>query len=179
MAGGGSAVHEVVPGLESECGEHPHVHPAAAASARPGVSGRYDGAAPPHAPPRYLFASAAAGLTGVAAPPQGYVRVDLETGETVSWAPGTRRFVEECVVVPVSPEHRRQDVPIESDCFVLGIMYDAEIGKSALAILDGNALADGPVALLWLEGAMPHGLHGSWRPRAGGAEGGAVLWGGV
>ena len=35
-------------------------------------------------------------------------------------------------------------------------------GKSSLVILDGANLAAGPVARVWLEHRIPHGLHGAF-----------------
>ena len=45
---------------------------------------------------------------------------------------------------------------------MLGLMFDAERGTSALQIVDGESMER--VATLWLKHRSPHGLHGSWRP---------------
>ena len=107
---------------------------------------------------------------GRSGPPLGYVRVDLRTGETQKWWAGNRSFCEEVVIVPkdgarvgdddAAPERAR-----EEECWILGMIADHSEGgegKSSLVILDGANLAAGPVARVWLEHRIPHGLHGAF-----------------
>jgi len=48
----------------------------------------------------------------------------------------------------------------EADCWIAAMLFDANAGKSALAILDGDNIEAGPICQLWLKSFVPHGLHG-------------------
>ncbi|KAL3146000.1 hypothetical protein ABBQ38_015360 [Trebouxia sp. C0009 RCD-2024] len=93
-------------------------------------------------------------------PPQAFTRVDTHTGEAQTWFPGRRCFCEELVFVP-GPHADIQ----EDDGYLLGLVYDAAKHKSFLAILDAADFSKGPVAKIWLEHHVPHGLHGFFSPK--------------
>ena len=78
---------------------------------------------------------------GLATAPQGWVRTDLVTGETKARWIGTRHFTEEVVVVPKGEGDRRGggEHP-SSECWVLGMVYDARAKRSGLCVLDGETM---------------------------------------
>jgi all-trans-8'-apo-beta-carotenal 15,15'-oxygenase len=50
---------------------------------------------------------------------------------------------------------------------VMGMMVDHTEeggGRSSLVVLDGADVAAGPVARVWLNHRIPHGLHGAFVP---------------
>ena len=53
------------------------------------------------------------------------------------------------------------DAP-EDAVHVLAMVFDASTRTSALYVYDGADLARGPVAVVRLRHAVPHGLHGDW-----------------
>ena len=58
-------------------------------------------------------------------------------------------------------EVAREDV---ADVWIAAMMFDADAGRSCLAILNGDDIEAGPVCQLWLRSFVPHGLHGSYTP---------------
>ena len=78
---------------------------------------------------------------GLATAPQGWVRTDLVTGETKARWIGTRHFTEEVVVVPKGEGDRRGggEHP-SSECWGLGMVYDARAKRSGLCVLDGETM---------------------------------------
>mmetsp|Transcript_3686 Transcript_3686/g.8801 ORF Transcript_3686/g.8801 Transcript_3686/m.8801 type:complete len:140 (-) Transcript_3686:460-879(-) len=133
----------------------------------------------------------------VSGPPQGYIRVDLATGETQKWWAGNRCFCEEPLVVPkgdyawdgsglggigfdlgsaTGAGMAAAAAGKEEDCWLLGMVVDhteAGGGRSSLVVLDGADISAGPVARLWLKHRIPHGLHGAFVPRARAGSGAA------
>ena len=98
-------------------------------------------------------------------PPLGYVRIDLHTGMTQKWWAGNRTFCEECVLVPKAGSDGGAGT--DDRCWVLGmcVSHDATgAGRSSLVVLDGEDLGKGPVARVWLDNQIPHGLHGMFVP---------------
>ena len=96
---------------------------------------------------------------GLATAPQGWARVDLETGDVRTHWLDTRSFSEEVVLVP-----KDADAADSAAVWVLGMFYDARRKTSALAVVDGETMER--VATLWLKHTSPHGLHGSWEAPA-------------
>mmetsp|Transcript_22614 Transcript_22614/g.70207 ORF Transcript_22614/g.70207 Transcript_22614/m.70207 type:complete len:291 (+) Transcript_22614:827-1699(+) len=130
--------------IMERCGEHPHVNPLFAM-----LESRY-------------YYIGAAPTRDTAAPPQATVRLDGRSGEQVVFLAGDRVFTEEPIVVPRGGAEDPEDF-----VWVLQVHYDAEAGRSGLAIFDGQRVADGPVARVWLRHAIPHGLHGAYGEYAG------------
>jgi len=144
------------------CIDHPHVDP------------RFDG----DASVRYVFMSYCneEGVSG--SPPIGWLRYDRRTGEKKIWTAPPNTFCEEVVVIPrprntgsASSNHDGSSGSIasgpygmgdvdEADCWIAAMLFDANAGKSALAILDGDNIEAGPICQLWLKSFVPHGLHG-------------------
>jgi len=148
----GASVERVV--AVEACIDHPHVDP------------RFEG---DHRC-RYLYMSycndgAPSGSSG--SPPIGWMRWDRQTGEQLVWKAPPRTFCEEVVVIP-RPTAADEDAAVAdaADCWIAGMMYDADRDASCLAILNGDDIEAGPVCRLWLSSAVPHGLHGCFSPGA-------------
>lgn len=133
--------HAPVDGMESVIIEHPHINPS--------VEGQ---------PVRYVYMSLGS-QTGVSSPPLGYLRVDMETGERQEWYAPEHTFCEEVVVVP------KEGGKDEDDVYLLAAMFDAELNRSCIGIIDGKAVHKGPVCRMWLKHQLPHSLHGCFTPQ--------------
>lgn len=78
----------------------------------------------------------------------------------VYWV-GPRRFAGEPLVIP----KRNGDLDREEDAYLLSLVYDAVKDRSSLMVFDlERELKEGPVCTLWLNTALPHGLHGCFAP---------------
>ncbi|MEO8018649.1 MAG: carotenoid oxygenase family protein [Pseudomonadota bacterium] len=84
----------------------------------------------------------------------GVASVDAERGHLQRWRYGSKVFAEEHRFVP-KPGSRRP-----GEGWLLGTLLDYEHGRSGLALLDAEHVADGPVATAWVPYAMPLGFHG-------------------
>ena len=133
------------------CIDHPHVDP------------RFDG----DAAVRYVYMSWCNEEGQSGSPPVGWARWDRRTEQLAVWRAPPRTFCEEVVVIPRPPcagqngEVAREDV---ADVWIAAMMFDADAGRSCLAILNGDDIEAGPVCQLWLRSFVPHGLHGSYTP---------------
>ena len=135
--------HSVVKGMENIVVEHPHIHRA--------FEGR---------PLRYIFSSLCS-ENGVSSPPLGYMRLDLHTGERVTWYAPLHTYCEEVVVVPkVKKDPLEYTLDEQAHVWILATMFDAVRGRSCIGIIDGERLQDGPVCRMWLTHHLPHSLHG-------------------
>ena len=87
------------------------------------------------------------------------VRHDRQTGAMERYDFGKGVYCSEPVFVPGSEgEHDRG--------WVLTECYDGGTGKSFLALLDVERLADGPLAIVHLRHHVPFSYHGWWTPAA-------------
>ena len=111
----------------------------------------------------------ASNLLGDSTPPNGYVKLKVETGSTEmlkegevnsevdSYWFGSRYFVTEPIIVP----KEGGDLENEDEAYLLGMVRDAAKKKNFLAIFDlERDLKEGPVAKVWLKSGIPHGIHG-------------------
>jgi all-trans-8'-apo-beta-carotenal 15,15'-oxygenase len=143
--------------IDTRCCEFPVLHPARV--------GR------PH---RFLYMAAAAKPTGNA-PLQAVWKLDLEAGTQQLWSAAPRGFVSEPIFVPrprrpelaaaVTPDLGdvlEHSAPDEDDGWLLALVYDAARHATSLVILDARDLERGPLARLWLDHHLPHGLHGTF-----------------
>jgi len=144
----GGATVERTSVVGGACIDHPHVDP------------RFDG--DPRVRYVYMSYCNAAGESG--SPPIGWARWDRVTGETQVWRAPPDTFCEEVVVIPRPSDATGGGAEDMADVWVAGMMFDAQRGRSCLAILDGDQLEAGPVCQLWLKDAVPHGLHGCFTP---------------
>ena len=83
---------------------------------------------------------------------------DLDAGasDTYDYGPGV--IAEEHVFVP------RRVPRSEDDGWLIGSYLDYGRGSSGLSIFDARRVADGPVALAWLDYSLPLALHGYFSP---------------
>ena len=88
----------------------------------------------------------------------GVGRLDLETGQLTTWAPGPNSGVQEPQFVP-----RRPDAP-EGDGWLLVLVNRLDQNRSDLAILDTQKLEAGPVAIARLPTRVRSTFHGAWAP---------------
>ena len=105
---------------------------------------------------RYLYIGAAPKDTGKNAPLQAVLKLDLETGAKQAHSFAPEGFISEPIFVP-KPDGKTEDAG-----WVLTLIYDGSKHRSTLAILDGENIAEEPIALLHLKHHIPYGLHGSW-----------------
>lgn len=129
--------------MEETVVEHPHINPL--------LEGQ---------PVRFVYSSLGS-QTGVSSPPLGYLRVDLRTGEKQTWYAPRNTFCEELVVVPKADDSKKGSQH-EEHVWLLAPMFDAELNRSCVGIIDGEAVHRGPVARIWLDHHLPHSLHGTF-----------------
>jgi carotenoid cleavage dioxygenase len=86
------------------------------------------------------------------------LRYDRRGGHSVAHDFGPGHFPGEPVFVP-----RRPDAD-EGDGFVLVVVFDGESGRSYVAVLDAQHLADRPLARAHLRQRVPLGFHGNFAP---------------
>ncbi|MBF2076537.1 MAG: carotenoid oxygenase family protein [Synechococcales cyanobacterium C42_A2020_086] len=127
--------------IESRCCEFPVVHPDK-------VGRSY----------RYVYLGAAHNPTGNA-PLQGVIKVDLQSDERQIWSAAPRGFAGEPIFVPRTFD----PTAAEDDGWLLLLIFNAELDRSELIILDAHDLRE-PVARLRLKHHVPYGLHGSFTP---------------
>ena len=70
---------------------------------------------------------------------QAFGRLDVQTGELQTWAPGPRCFSEELIFVP-GPNATE----VEDDGYLLGMVFDAERFRSSLVVCCPAATARRP-----------------------------------
>ncbi|MBW4505437.1 MAG: carotenoid oxygenase family protein [Scytonematopsis contorta HA4267-MV1] len=124
--------------IESRCCEFPSLHPQ-------NVGHDY----------KYLYIGAAHGESGNA-PLQGFVKMDLQTGEKQIWSAAPFGYGSEPIFVP------RPGSEQEDDGWVLALVYDSQHHRSDLVILDARDFNKEPVARLHLKHHVPYGLHGNF-----------------
>ena len=151
----------IAPGSQNVCVEHVVVHPDFQTR-----------------PAKHVY-GVASNVVGDSSAPTGYVKLPVEDGSTRvleegerntkvdAWWFGTRVFAEEPQVVP----KLNGDPNDEDDAYLLGMIFDAVKDKSGLAIFDlKRDLKEGPICVLWLKSAIPHGLHGCFARDGGGSS---------
>lgn len=142
---------DIAPGCNNICTEHMLVHPHFNTRKARNVYGT------------------ASNLVGDSTPPNGYVKLKVETGSTAirkkgevndevdSYWFGSRYFVTEPIIVP----KEGGNIENEDEAYLLGMVRDAAKKKNFLAIFDlEQDLKEGPVAKIWLKSGIPHGIHG-------------------
>jgi len=159
---------DVAPNARNVCAEHPLVHPKFTSSRA-----------------KYVYA-VASNVVGDSTAPCGYVKLCVEDDDVDStqtqtqmkvgeknenidayWF-GTRYFAGEPLIVP----KHGSDPTNEKAAYLLGVVHDTVKDKAAIAIFDLEMrnLCDGPVAMMYLKSAVPHGLHGCFASDFGGSS---------
>jgi all-trans-8'-apo-beta-carotenal 15,15'-oxygenase len=105
---------------------------------------------------RYVWFGIADQATGNA-PLQGVEKLDLHTGQRLTWSAAPRGFGGEPLFVP------RPGATQEDDGWILLLSYNAARHAADLVILSGETLE--PAATLQLKRHIPYGLHGSFTPQ--------------
>ena len=82
----------------------------------------------------------------------------MESGSVKQFAMSPNLATSEPVFVP-----RSEDSP-EGEGFLLATVYDSEIDKSHLTILDAENIEQGPLAKAMMDHRVPFGFHGNWKP---------------
>jgi len=88
-------------------------------------------------------------------------RLDCETGAVVAHRLPAHQRASEPIFVPRAGAAAGD----ERDGHVLALCYDGRRDESFVAVYDGRAPADGPVARVWLGYAVPITFHGTWAPQ--------------
>ena len=105
---------------------------------------------------RYGYAAIAAPGEGVGAVFRAITKYDRQGGASVTRPIVEGQWVGEPVFVPRSPD------AAEDDGFVLHQLYDGASDRSAIDVLDAQALDAEPLARLWLAERVPLGFHGNY-----------------
>ena len=85
-------------------------------------------------------------------------RVNVDTGEVVTWFGGDAECFQEPIFVPRSGDAE------EGDGFVIAVMNRLRSRTSELVIIDSRDMAAGPVARVKVPFRLRMSLHGSWAP---------------
>jgi all-trans-8'-apo-beta-carotenal 15,15'-oxygenase len=97
-------------------------------------------------------------------PPQSFGCVDV-SGEGAlvdAWFAGERRLVDEATLIPMSTADGLQEDVDERAVWLLAPVFDGATRRTSYVVLDGRALARGPVCECELDTHVPWGLHGAW-----------------
>lgn len=102
------------------------------------------------------------GVAPLGAPPnERMARFEVETGRLREWVPEQPLHLSEAVLVPREPLSAGQ-ARDEAAVWALVMCHDPRRDRSFIAILDGRAPDDGPVAKLWFDHPLPESFHGTW-----------------
>lgn len=107
---------------------------------------------------RYIYASYGRDPTQ-ASPPQGLIKLDVESGTEQTWIGEPDEFLGEAIFAP------RKNTPAgaaEDDGYVLSYLSDWTKNKSEFVVFDAKDIAKGPVYRCPLAVPLPHGLHGTY-----------------
>ncbi len=103
---------------------------------------------------RYGYAAAFAGGLPAAG---GYMKYDMEAGSSAHH--DLKGGMGSEPVFVKDPNSSSED-----DGWVLSYVYQPELDKSEVLIIDSRAFEDGPVARIHLPTRVPYGFHGNWVP---------------
>jgi all-trans-8'-apo-beta-carotenal 15,15'-oxygenase len=102
---------------------------------------------------KYVYGTSGASAT-LNAPPQGLVKVHVETGRVVEkYLPEPNQFFSEFLVVP------RPNGTAEDDAYLIGYRMNGD-EPSTLCVFDAANISRGPIATARLRQRLPHSLHG-------------------
>ena len=90
---------------------------------------------------------------------QGFIKHDLETGESWSFELGPNRYASEA---PFAPRLGSVD---EDDGYLVSFITDENIGASECILLDARRIQDGPVCRIALPHKLCSGTHAVWADR--------------
>jgi carotenoid cleavage dioxygenase len=90
----------------------------------------------------------------------GFVKHDLQTGESWTYDLGPGRYGSEAPFAP------RIGSTAEDDGYLVSFVTDENVGRSECVILDARRVQDGPVARIALPHKICSGTHACWADRA-------------
>ena len=90
-------------------------------------------------------------------PQTSFAKFDFTTATAESVAAGKNCYPSEAVFVPL-PTAQRED-----DGYLLSMVYDAEVDRSFIAVLDASEMWRGPIARCWFDHHVPRPLRGTWQ----------------
>ncbi|GMH41123.1 hypothetical protein BSKO_09033 [Bryopsis sp. KO-2023] len=121
----------------------------------PGINAGFEGS-----PYKYTYVSASL-HPHKNQPGQAIAKVNVDSGAVEMWSAGTHYYVGEPEFVS-NYQGIGAVSEVEDDGWILCMCYDSLAQRSELVVLNARRVIDGPVAVLPLEGKLPHGLHGCW-----------------
>lgn len=107
----------------------------------------------------YVYAAAGAGSVDKVTPPQGIVKIDMDTKESQTWYPEEYEFCGEPMYAPRKGEDE-DDAVDEDNGYVLSVLFNGQKKESELIVFEAADISKGPISRVPLGLAVPHGLHG-------------------
>ena len=90
-------------------------------------------------------------------------RVNIQTGNTETYNFGKGHYCGEPIFIP-KPDHAYSvNSPIEPG-WLMTLVFDEQKDKSYVALLNAEAVANGPIAKIHLKHHSPMSFHGTWAP---------------
>jgi carotenoid cleavage dioxygenase len=89
----------------------------------------------------------------------GYVKTDLQTGESWEYNLGPGQYASE---TPFAP---RAGATSEDDGYLISFIIDENTGGSQCVILDARRIQDGPICRIALPHKLSSGTHACWADR--------------
>ena len=107
---------------------------------------------------KYNYVYAAAGVqSNKASPPQGIVKVNVNTKESQAWFPEEYEF---CGEPMYAPKEGDTDESTEDSGYILSVLFNGIQKESELIVFEASDIAKGPISRVPLGIAIPHGLYG-------------------
>ena len=86
------------------------------------------------------------------------VKLNTKTGDAVTLELGSELYPGEPLFI------RKQDASQEDEGYLLCMVYDGNINKNHIAVIDAQDIQSGPIAKIHFDQAMPFGFHCFWHP---------------
>ena len=90
-------------------------------------------------------------------PPQGIVKVNVDTKETQTWYPEEYEF---CGEPMYAPKKSDDDNSAEDSGYILSLLFNGIKKESEIVVFEASQISKGPISRIPLGIAVPHGLHG-------------------
>ena len=88
-------------------------------------------------------------------------RIDISTGKETRFDFGEGKYCGEPIFVPNPGKVYPSLSPVEEG-WLMTLVFDENTDRSFIAIMNTEAIADGPVAQIHLEHHSPMSFHGTW-----------------
>ena len=107
---------------------------------------------------KYRFVYAAVGADNInISPPQGVIKIDVDTKEIQAWYPEAFEFCGEPMYAPRKGDNMDSK---EDNGYVLSVLFNGRERKSELLVFEASNVSKGPISRIPLGIAIPHGLYG-------------------